>query len=125
MYTKKDAAYGGYKVANLDREHPLLQWTQACNEFCAMRNRVNSLIKERLASPDNESGNQNFVSQCSTAQLIVLELDMTKELERLLSDINRRKGASFKKKLADHVTILHTWNQRAQRLLNLAAQSTC
>jgi len=124
MYTKKDAASGGNKVASRDGEYPLQQWTKACEQFCELRNRVNALIRQRLASPANKTGTSCFVSQCSVAQLIVLEMDMTQELENLLTDMNRRKGNSFPKKLMKHVAILHNWNLRAQSMLSLAVQST-
>jgi hypothetical protein len=125
MYTKKDATIGGSTAANRDQERPLLQWVQACNEFCAVRNQVNSLIKQRLASREKEPEKKGFVSQCSTAQLILLEMEMTEELERLLGDINRRNSGPFPKKLLKHVAVLQQWNQRAQSLLRLAGQSTC
>jgi hypothetical protein len=125
MHTRKGAASGGYKVACLDGEHPLQQWTKACEQFCELRNQVNRLIRQRLASRANETGTPGFVSQCSVAQLIILEMDMTKELENLLTDMNRRKGSSFPKKIMKHVAILQDWNQRAQHMMNLAGQSTC
>ncbi|QKZ14307.1 hypothetical protein [Spirosoma sp. KUDC1026] len=125
MYIKRDAAHEGHKVASLDTEHPLQQWTQACEQFCELRNRVNTLIKQRLANPVDKAGKQAFVSQCSIAQLIVLEMDMTQELETLLADINRRNGGSFPTKLMKHVAILRNWNQRALSMLNLADHSTC
>jgi hypothetical protein len=125
MYTKKDATIGGSTAANRDPGRPLLQWMQACNEFCAVRNQVNSLIKQRLAGREKEPEKEGFVSQCSTTQLILLEMDMTKELEGLLGDINQHDDGLFPKKLLKHVAVLQQWNQRALSLLRLAGQSTC